>query len=57
MGKINRIRDESLENRGGNLKEERKNESDIQNGITYKPKKEKQMQQEEKYLQNLEENY
>ena len=29
-----------------------KNESDIQNGTIYKRKKGKQMQQEEKYLQN-----
>ena len=46
----------TLEKKEINIREELKCQ-DIQNGIIYKQKKERQMQQEEKYLLNLEENY
>ena len=51
MDKINSERLKALKIEG-KFKGGIKNESDIANGITSKPKKEKQMQQEEKYLLN-----
>ena len=50
MGK-KRYKDEKIENRE-KIKGGERYVSDIQNGTIYKQKKEKQMQQEEKYLQN-----
>ena len=51
MDKINKQRPKTLKIEE-KFKGGEKNESDIANGIIYKQKKEKQMQQEEKYLQN-----
>ena len=56
MGETNIQRLENLKNTIKN-KEEVRVCQDIVNGTTYKQKKEKQMQQEEKYSQNQEENY